>query len=93
MNAKIYIGGLPYSVTEAQLKELFSSHGVVKSARVITDKLTGRSCGFGFVEMSSDEEAHAAIAAWNGKVYEGRTLFVNEAKPQLGRPGNGPASR
>ena len=88
MNLKMFVGGLPFAMTDAQLRELFAPHGVVKSAQVIMDKLTGRSRGFGFVEMSSDEEVQAAIAAWNDKVYEGRTLLVNEAKPRMARTGS-----
>jgi len=93
MNLKMFVGGLPFAMTDAQLRELFAPHGVVKSAQVIMDKLTGRSRGFGFVEMSSDEEVQAAIAAWNDKVYEGRTLLVNEAKPRMARTGSGSAPR
>ena len=88
MNLKMFVGGLPFAMTDAQLRELFAPHGVVKSAQVIMDKLTGRSRGFGFVEMSRDEEVQAAIAAWNDKVYEGRTLLVNEAKPRMARTGS-----
>ena len=79
---KLYVGGLPYSTTEADLKELFSEHGTVESVRVITDRETGRSKGFGFVEMSSQEEAEAAIEKLNDSDLEGRTLVVNEAKPR-----------
>lgn len=85
MNSKIFVGGLPYAMTDTQLHELFSPYGVVKFAQVITDKLTGRSRGFGFVEMSKVEEAQEAIAAWNDKIYEGRTLLVNEAQPRVAR--------
>ncbi|HQU27657.1 MAG: RNA-binding protein [Nitrospiraceae bacterium] len=88
MNLKMFVGGLPFAMTDAQLRELFAPHGVVKSAQVIMDKLTGRSRGFGFVEMSRNEEVQAAIAAWNDKVYEGRTLLVNEAKPRMARTGS-----
>ncbi len=79
---KLYVGGLPYATTEADLKELFSEHGTVESARVITDRQTGRSKGFGFVEMSSQEEAEAAIEKLNDSDLEGRTLVVNVAKPR-----------
>ena len=89
MGSKIYVGGLPYSATEQQLSDLFSPHGSVQSARVITDKFTGQSRGFGFVEMGSDEEAKKAIAALNGTQMDGRTLTVNEAKPQEPRSGGG----
>jgi len=89
MGSKIYVGGLPYSATEAQLNDLFAPHGNVQSARVITDRFTGQSRGFGFVEMSTSEEAKAAIAALNGTQMDGRTLTVNEAKPQESRTGGG----
>ena len=89
MGTKIYVGGLPYSTTEAQLNDLFAAHGTVQSARIITDKFTGQSRGFGFVEMGSTEEAKKAITALNGTQFEGRTLTVNEAKPQEPRSGGG----
>ena len=89
MSAKIYIGGLPFSTTEGQLEEIFSAHGTVESARVITDKFSGRSRGFGFVEMSSASEAQKAIEALNGTQLEDRTLTVNEARPQEKRSGEG----
>ncbi len=89
MGSKIYVGGLPYSATESQLNDLFAVHGAVESARVITDKFTGQSRGFGFVEMSTAEEAKAAIAALHGTQMDGRTLTVNEAKPQEPRSGGG----
>lgn len=89
MSSKIYVGGLPYATTDAQLQEVFSAHGTVESARVITDKFSGRSRGFGFVEMSSDEEAQKAIQALNGTELDGRTLTVNEARPQEKRSGFG----
>lgn len=89
MGTKIYVGGLPYSATESQLNDLFAPHGAVESARVITDKFTGQSRGFGFVEMSTGEEAQKAIAALNGTQMDGRTLTVNEAKPQEPRSGGG----
>jgi len=87
MGSKIYVGGLPYSTTEAQLTELFTPHGTVESARVITDKFTGQSRGFGFVEMSTADEAKKAIGALNSTQLDGRTLMVNEAKPQEARSG------
>jgi len=93
MGSKIYVGGLPYAATEQQLSELFAQHGAVESARVITDKFTGQSRGFGFVEMSSDEEAQKAIAALNGTQMDGRTLTVNEAKPMEPRSGGGGGGR
>ena len=86
---KLYVGGLPYAVTEDQLQELFSEHGTVESAKVITDRMTGRSRGFGFVEMSSQEGAQEAMDKLNGTVLEGRTLTVNEAKPREPRSGGG----
>ncbi|HET7439292.1 MAG TPA: RNA-binding protein [Nitrospira sp.] len=89
MGSKIYVGGLPYSTTEQQLSDLFAVHGAVASARIITDKFTGQSRGFGFVEMSSDSEAQAAITALNGTQLGGRTLTVNEARPQEPRAGGG----
>ena len=89
MNNNIYVGGIPYSTTEGQLKEIFAEYGSVESARVITDKFTGRSRGFGFVEMSSGGEAQKAIEALNGTEIEGRTLTVNEARPQEKRSGFG----
>ncbi len=86
MGAKLYVGNLPFSVVEDQLQGLFSQHGSVVSARIITDKFSGRSKGFGFVEMESDEEAEKAIAALNGTEFEGRAIVVNEARPQQPRP-------
>ena len=82
MGSKIYVGGLPYSATEQQLSDLFAVHGAVDSARIITDKFTGQSRGFGFVEMTSSDEAQKAISALNGTDMGGRTLTVNEARPQ-----------
>lgn len=89
MGSKIYVGGLPYAATEEQLSDLFAAHGSVESARVITDKFTGQSRGFGFVEMASAEEAQKAISALNGTEMGGRTLTVNEARPQEPRSGGG----
>ncbi len=89
MGSKIYVGGLPYSATEAEIETLFAEHGTVESARVITDKFTGQSRGFGFVEMSTSEEAQAAISALNSTEMGGRTLTVNEAKPMAPRTGGG----
>jgi RNA recognition motif-containing protein len=79
MSSKIYVGGLPYATTDAQLQEIFSAHGTVESARVITDKFTGRSRGFGFVEMSSNEEAQRAIQALNGTDHGQRSAAAREA--------------
>jgi RNA recognition motif-containing protein len=89
MGSKLYVGSLPYSTTEQQLSELFGQHGSVQSAKVITDRFTGQSRGFGFVEMATDEEAQKAIAALNGAELGGRTLVVNEARPQEKRPFGG----
>ena len=89
MGLKVYVGGLPYSTDDARLGELFAPHGNVESAKVITDRATGQSRGFGFVEMVTAEEAKAAIAALNGTQLDGRTLTVNEAKPQEPRSGGG----
>jgi len=89
MGTKLYVGGLPYSTTEQQLSELFSQQGSVTSAKVITDKFTGQSRGFGFVEMSTEEEAQKAITALNGTQLDGRTMTVNEARPQEKRTGSG----
>ncbi len=89
MGSKIYVGGLPYSASEEQLSELFTVHGAVESARIITDKYTGQSRGFGFVEMTSGDEAKSAIEALNGTQMDGRTLTVNEARPQEPRSGGG----
>ncbi len=86
---KLYVGGLPYEITDDRLQEIFSAHGTVESARVITDRMTGRSRGFGFVEMSSQEEAQQAIDKLNGTDLEGRSLTVNEAKPKEQRSGGG----
>lgn len=80
MGSKVYVGGLPYSATDQQLNDLFAAHGTVTSAKIVADKFTGQSRGFGFVEMSSDVEAKAAITALHGTKMGGRTLTVNEAK-------------
>jgi cold-inducible RNA-binding protein len=87
MGKKLYVGNLPYSATESSLTDMFSQIGTVDSARLITDRDSGRSKGFGFVEMSTDEEAEKAISEFNGKEMEGRALTVNEAKPQEPRSG------
>jgi len=93
MSNKLYVGGLPYSVTEGQLQEIFAAHGTVESARVIVDKFTGQSRGFGFVEMGSGGEAQKAIQALSGTQLEGRTLVVNEAKPLGSRDGRSRGNR
>ncbi|HLT92213.1 MAG TPA: RNA-binding protein [Woeseiaceae bacterium] len=82
MGRRLYVGNLPYSATEQGITELFAAHGTVDSAKLITDRDTGQSKGFAFVEMSRDSEAHAAIAALNGADFGGRPMKVNEAKPQ-----------
>jgi RNA recognition motif-containing protein len=89
MGKKLYVGNLSYDVTSSDLEQLLSAHGTVQSAEVISDRMTGRSKGFGFVEMGSDEEAQAAIAALNGQEHGGRALTVNEAKPREDRGGGG----
>jgi RNA recognition motif-containing protein len=89
MNNKVYVGGLPFSVTDGQLQEIFGAYGTVESVRVISDKFTGQSRGFGFVEMGSGSEAQKAISALNGTQLEGRTLTVNEAKPMANRDNRG----
>lgn len=86
MAKKLYVGGLPYATTEDALREYFSQAGAVESANIITDRMTGRSKGFGFVEMANDDEAQKAIDMFHGKEYEGRTLTVNEARPLEERP-------
>ena len=82
MGQKLYVGNLSYNTTSSDLEQLFSQHGTVQSAEVISDRDSGRSKGFGFVEMGSDQEAQAAIAAMNGKMHGERALTVNEAKPR-----------
>src|SRR5580765_7155429 len=89
MGKKLYVGNLGYGVDSSALQALFTEHGTVNSAEVIADRDTGRSKGFGFVEMSSDSEAQAAINALNGKDNGGRALTVNEAKPRESRSGGG----
>ena len=86
---KIYVGNLPWRATDAQLQELFGAHGEVTDARIVTDRETGRSRGFGFVTMSSPEAAQKAITALNGYSIEGRSLVVNEAREQAGGGGGG----
>src|SRR5215218_5663123 len=89
MGKKLYVGNLSYDVDSSALEALFAPHGTVQSAQIITDRDTGRSKGFGFVEMGSDAEAQAAIAALNGQESGGRALTVNEAKPREERPRGG----
>ncbi len=89
MSKKLYVGNLSYSVNNSELEQMFSAHGTVESAHVITDRDTGRSKGFGFVEMGSDQQAQAAIAALHGKEVGGRSLTVNEARPREERGDGG----
>ena len=93
MGMRLYVGNLAYSVTNETLESLFAQYGAVKSAQVIMDRDTGRSKGFGFVEMNSDQEALAAIEGINGKEHDGRTLTVNEARPREERGGGGGGGR
>ena len=89
MATKLFVGNLPFSTTDADLKALFGQIGEVMSANVIMDKFTGRSRGFGFVEMTNNQEAQTAIERFNGHEMQGRALTVNEAKPQEPRSGGG----
>ncbi len=89
MGRKLYVGNLPYTATESDLSEKFAASGTVESCKLITDRDTGQSKGFGFIEMGTDAEAHAAIDSLNGTDYEGRPMKVNEAKPQEKRSGGG----
>jgi len=89
MGKKLYVGNLSYEVSSSDLEALFAPHGTVESAEVIADRSTGRSKGFGFVQMGTDQEAQAAIAALNGQSQGGRALTVNEAKPRENRGGGG----
>lgn len=89
MAKKLYVGGLSYQTAQQTLQDLFAQAGTVTSATIITDRMTGRSKGFGFVEMSTEEEAQKAIEMFNGKELDGRNLTVNEARPQEPRTGGG----
>ena len=89
MGKKLYVGNLSYNVDSSELEQLFGAHGQVVSAQIINDRDTGRSKGFGFVEMANDDEATAAIAALNGQQHGGRALTVNEARPREDRGGGG----
>lgn len=93
MGKKLYVGNLGYGVTDSELEALFASHGTVSSAQVITDRDSGQSKGFGFVEMASDDEAQAAINAMDGKEVGGRNLKVNEARPKAAGGGGGRRGR
>lgn len=86
MAKKLYVGGLSYDTNDQGLRDAFAKAGTVESATVIMDKMSGRSKGFGFVEMSTDEEAQKAIEMWNGKELDGRAVVVNEARPMEARP-------
>jgi len=89
MAVKLYVGNLPYSTTDADLQQLFAEYGTVESASVINDRETGRSKGFGFVEVADDAQAKVAIEALNGKDFSGRNIVVNEARPREERPAGG----
>lgn len=89
MSTKLYVGNLPYEATEDDLQELFAAAGTVESVNVMRDRMTGRARGFAFVEMATEEEAQAAITQLNEKPFGGRTLTVNEARPQQPRSGGG----
>jgi RNA recognition motif-containing protein len=93
MGKKLYVGNLSYGVDSSELEQLFGAHGQVVSAQIINDRDTGRSKGFGFVEMSNDDEAQAAITALNGQQHNGRALTVNEARPREDRGGGGGGGR
>lgn len=93
MSKKLYVGNLSYSVTNSDLENIFAAHGTVESASVIMDRETGRSKGFGFVEMGNDSQAQSAIGALHGKDVGGRNLTVNEARPREDRPNGGGGRR
>ena len=93
MSQKLYVGGLPFSMTDTELEKLFSPHGTIESAKVITDKFTGKSRGFGFVELASASEASKAIDALNGTEIDGRTITVNEARQRENRSDTGRGQR
>jgi len=93
MSAKLFVGNLSYQATEEDLRELFQQAGTVESVRIITDQFTGRPRGFGFVEMSTKEEAERAIELLNGRLFRDRNLVVNEARPQPNRAPGGPGRR
>lgn len=93
MGKKLYVGNLAYTVTSSELQQIFGEFGTVRSAQVIEDRETGRSKGFGFVEMESDDEASAAISALNGKSHNNRVLTVNEARPRESHGGGGGGGR
>ncbi len=90
---KLFVGGLPYAITNQQLNDLFAEHGAVTSASIVTDKFSGQSKGFGFVEMTNDDEAQKAIEALNGYALEGRSIGVSVARPREDRPQGGGFNR
>jgi RNA recognition motif-containing protein len=90
LNKKLYVGSLPFSTTEEELQDLFSAYGPIVSVRVVADKFTGMSKGFGFVEMESEEDAQKAAESLNGSNFNGRTLVVNPARPEQPREARGP---
>jgi len=89
MSKKLFVGGLPWATTSEELEEIFAAHGTVVTAKVITDRVTGKSRGFGFVEMDSSDDADKALQALNGTEYAGRTITVNEARQRAGGGGGG----
>lgn len=89
MGSKLYVGNLSYNISSSDLEQLFGQHGTVQSAEIIADRETGRSKGFGFVQMANDDEAQAAISALHGQQHDGRALTVNEARPREERPRSG----
>ena len=93
MGKRLYVGNLPYAVGDSDLQEMFAAHGSVVSAQVVMDRDTGRSKGFGFIEMSTDAEAQAAINGMNGQALDGRPLVVNEARERENREGGGGGGR
>jgi RNA recognition motif-containing protein len=93
MGKKLYVGNLPFAATDQILQDTFAQCGTVESAKIITDRETGRSKGFGFVEMSTDAEAADAISKFNGADYDGRAMTVNEARPMVPREGGGGGGR
>lgn len=93
MAKKLYVGGLSYQTNQQALQDLFAQAGTVDSVAIITDRMTGQSKGFGFVEMATEEEAQNAISMFNGKEFDGRTITVNEARPQEPRPAGGGFNR
>jgi RNA recognition motif-containing protein len=93
LGKKLYVGNLSYNTSKIDLEQMFAAHGAVVSAQIIADRDSGRSKGFGFVEMGTDQEAQAAITALNGKDVDGRAMTVNEARPQEGRSGGGGGGR